>query len=125
MDFPDDLRYSADDEWVRVDGAQAVVGITDFAQDALGDIVYVQLPEVGTALARNATCAEVESTKAVSDIYAPASGSVVAVNDALTTTPELINSKPYGDGWIFRLELADPSELDSLMDAAAYRALRS
>jgi glycine cleavage system H protein len=125
MDFPDDLRYSANDEWVRVDGGQAVVGITDYAQDALGDIVYVQLPEVGTAVARNATCAEVESTKAVSDIYAPAAGNVVAVNDALTTTPELINTDPYGDGWIFRLELTDPSELDSLNDPAAYRALRS
>jgi glycine cleavage system H protein len=123
MDFPDELRYSAEHEWVRVDGAQAIVGITDFAQDTLGDIVYVQLPEIGAALVRNATCAEVESTKSVSDIYAPVSGSVVAVNDSLTTTPELVNSDPYGDGWIFRLELTDPSELDTLMDAAAYRAI--
>ena len=123
MELPDDLRYSAEHEWVRVDGTQAVVGITDFAQDNLGDIVYVQLPEVGATLARNRACAEVESTKSVSDIYAPVSGSIVAVNDALGTTPELVNSDPYGDGWIFRVELADPSEVDSLMDAAAYRTL--
>jgi glycine cleavage system H protein len=123
VEFPQDLRYSAEHEWVRVDGTQAVVGITDFAQDTLGDIVYVQLPEVGATLARSSACAEVESTKSVSDIYAPVSGSVVAVNDALGTTPELINSDPYGDGWIFRVELADASEVDSLMDAAAYRTL--
>jgi glycine cleavage system H protein len=123
VDFPEDLRYSAEHEWVRVDGAAAVVGITDFAQDTLGDIVYVQLPDVGTALTRNATCSEVESTKSVSDIYAPVGGSVVEVNEALTTTPELVNSDPYGDGWIFKVEVADPAELDALMDAAAYRAL--
>jgi glycine cleavage system H protein len=123
MELPDDLRYSAEHEWVRVDGTQAVVGITDFAQDNLGDIVYVQLPEVGATLARNSACAEVESTKSVSDIYAPVSGNVVAVNDALGTKPELVNSDPYGDGWIFRVELAEPSEVDELMDAAAYRAL--
>ena len=108
---------------MRVDGAAAVVGITDFAQDTLGDIVYVQLPDVGTALTRNATCSEVESTKSVSDIYAPVGGSVVEVNDALTTTPELVNSDPYGAGWIFKVEVSDPAELDTLMDAAAYRAL--
>ena len=125
MDFPDSLRYSAEHEWVRVEGTQAVVGITDFAQDTLGDIVYVQLPDVGTALARNATCSEVESTKSVSDIYAPVSGSVVEVNEALTTTPELVNSDPYGAGWIFRIELADAAEVESLMDAAAYQALVS
>jgi glycine cleavage system H protein len=123
MDFPEDLRYSAEHEWVRVDGAEAVVGITDFAQDTLGDIVFVQLPEVGATPTRNATCSEVESTKSVSDIYAPVGGRIVAVNDALDTTPELLNSDPYGDGWIFRIELADPAEVDTLMDAAAYRAL--
>ncbi len=123
MDFPEDLRYSAEHEWVRVDGAHAVVGITDFAQDTLGDIVYVQLPDVGTALTRNATCSEVESTKSVSDIYAPVAGSVVEVNEALATTPELVNSDPYGEGWIFKVEVADPADLDALMDAAAYRAL--
>jgi glycine cleavage system H protein len=123
MQHPDDLRYSAEHEWVRVDGTIAEVGITDFAQDNLGDIVYVQLPEVGASVVRDAACSEVESTKSVSDIYAPVSGTVVAVNEALTTTPELINSDPYGAGWIFRVELSDATEVDSLMDAAAYQAL--
>jgi glycine cleavage system H protein len=123
VNFPDDLKYSKEHEWVRVDGTNAVVGITSFAQDSLGDIVYVQLPDVGAVLARDATCAEVESTKSVSDIYAPVGGTVTAVNDALATTPELVNADPYGDGWIFSLELADPADLDALMDAAAYRAL--
>src|SRR6476620_2553655 len=110
MQFPEDLRYSAEHEWVRADGTRAVVGITDFAQDNLGDIVYVQPPEVGATLVRNSACAEVESTKSVSDISAPVSGNGVAVNDALGTKPELVNSDPYGDGWIFRVELAEPSE---------------
>ena len=123
MEFPDDLRYSKEHEWVRVEGGEAVVGITDFAQDTLGDIVYVQPPEVGATVARDAACSEVESTKSVSDIYAPVSGRVTAANDALEATPELLNSDPYGDGWIFRIELADPAEVDALMDAAAYRAL--
>jgi glycine cleavage system H protein len=125
MELPEDLRYSAEHEWVRVDGNTAEVGITDFAQDTLGDIVYVQLPEMGATLARAAACSEVESTKSVSDIYAPLSGTVVAVNDALESTPELLNSDPYGAGWIFRVELADPAELDLLMDPAAYRSLIS
>jgi glycine cleavage system H protein len=129
MEFPEDLRYSAEHEWVRVavDGGSttADVGITDFAQDTLGDIVYVQLPEVGATLARAAACSEVESTKSVSDIYAPVSGTVVAVNEDLTTTPELVNSDPYGAGWIFRVELSDAAELDTLMDPAAYRSLLS
>jgi glycine cleavage system H protein len=123
MDIPDDLRYSAEHEWVRGDGTHAAVGITDFAQDNLGDIVYVQLPELGLAVVRNETCSEVESTKSVSDIYAPVSGKVVEVNEALTTTPELVNSDPYGAGWMFRVELSDPADLDTLMDAAAYQSL--
>jgi glycine cleavage system H protein len=123
MEFPEDLRYSAEHEWVRVDGARATVGITDYAQDALGDIVFVSLPEVGTTVARAAGCAEVESTKSVSDIYAPVAGTVVAANEALGDEPELINRDPYGSGWIFALELAEPGELDALLDAAAYRAL--
>ena len=123
MQFPEDLRYSSEHEWVRVDGSIAEVGITDFAQDTLGDIVYVQLPEIGAAVVRNATCAEVESTKSVSDIYAPVSGTVVEVNEALTTTPELLNSDPYGAGWIFRVEMSDAAEPDSLMDSAAYQAM--
>jgi glycine cleavage system H protein len=125
MELPEDLRYSAEHEWVRVDANIAEVGITDFAQDTLGDIVYVQLPEVGAPVTKDAACSEVESTKSVSDIYAPVSGTVVAVNDALLTTPELLNSDPYGAGWIFRVELADPTELDSLMDPGAYRTLVS
>jgi glycine cleavage system H protein len=129
MELPEDLRYSAEHEWVRVavdgDRKTAEVGITDFAQDTLGDIVYVQLPEVGATVARAAACAEVESTKSVSDIYAPVGGTVVAVNEALVTAPELLNSDPYGAGWIFRVELSDPTDLDSLMDPGAYRALVS
>lgn len=123
MEFPEDLRYSAEHEWVRVEGSVATVGITDFAQDALGDVVYVNLPEAGAAVARAASCAEVESTKSVSDIYAPVGGSVAAVNDALTTAPERVNEDPYGEGWLFTVEMADPADLDQLMDAAAYRAL--
>jgi glycine cleavage system H protein len=123
MPFPEGLRYSAEHEWVRLDGTRAEIGITDFAQDNLGDIVYVQLPEVGATVVRGAACSEVESTKSVSDIYAPVSGSIVEVNDALTTTPELLNTDPYGAGWIFRVELSDAAELDTLMDAAAYEAL--
>ena len=123
MQHPDDLRYSAEHEWVRVNGTIAEVGITDFAQDSLGDIVYVQLPEVGAAVARDEACSEVESTKSVSSIYAPVSGTVVEVNEALTNTPELLNSDPFGAGWIFRVEMSDAAELDTLLDAAAYEAL--
>ena len=123
MDFPDQLRYSAEHEWVSVDGARARIGITDFAQDALGDVVYVQLPDVGTAVVANATLAEIESTKSVSEIYSPVTGTVVEVNEALNDTPEQVNHDPYGQGWIFVLELADPAEVDGLMDAAAYRQL--
>jgi glycine cleavage system H protein len=123
MNFPEGLRYSSEHEWVRVVGTVATVGITDFAQDTLGDIVYVQLPEVGSTVTAAAACSEVESTKSVSDIYAPASGTVAEANEALGNTPELLNSDPYGEGWIFKIELSDPSELDALMDAAAYQAL--
>jgi glycine cleavage system H protein len=123
MEFPDGLRYSAEHEWVRVDGTRATVGITDFAQDALGDVVYVNLPESGAPVVKMAGCAEVESTKSVSDIYAPVAGTIVAVNDALDAAPEQINQDPYGEGWLFAVEMSDPSDLDGLMDAAAYRAL--
>lgn len=122
MEYPEQLRYSSEHEWVAVDGDRARVGITDFAQDALGDVVYVQLPETGSTVAANATCAEVESTKSVSDVFSPLSGTIVEVNAALDATPELLNQQPYGDGWIFVVEMGDPSELDALMDAAAYRA---
>jgi glycine cleavage system H protein len=123
MDVPEGLRYSAEHEWVRADGDRARVGITDFAQDALGDVVYVELPAVGLAVLAHASCAEVESTKSVSEIYAPVSGTVVAVNEALVGAPEQLNADPYGTGWIFELDMADAEELDLLLDAAAYRAL--
>jgi glycine cleavage system H protein len=122
MEYPEGLRYTQEHEWVAADGPRARVGITDFAQDALGDVVYVQLPSIGTTVNAGGACAEVESTKSVSDIYAPVSGTVVEVNDALSTTPELLNQDPYGAGWIFAVELQDPAQLDALMDAAAYRA---
>jgi len=123
MNYPEELRYSAEHEWVAVDGNRARVGITDFAQDALGDVVYVQLPEVGATVAATASCCEVESTKSVSDVYAPVSGAVAEVNESLGDAPERLNQDPYGDGWIFAIDMSDPSELDGLMDAAAYRQL--
>ena len=123
MEFPDGLRYSKEHEWVAVEGNRARVGITDYAQDALGDIVYVQTPDVGSTVAAMAACAEVESTKSVSDIYAPVSGTVAQVNTALADTPEVLNQSPYGDGWIFVLEMSDPAEVEGLLDAAAYRRL--
>jgi glycine cleavage system H protein len=122
MNFPDDLRYTEEHEWVRVDGTIARVGITDYAQDALGDVVYVDLPQVGATVAAMASCCEVESTKSVSEIFSPVSGTVGEVNTDLSDTPQMINEDPYGKGWIFAVELADPSELDGLLDAAAYRA---
>jgi glycine cleavage system H protein len=122
MEFPEKLVYSSEHEWVAVDGARARVGITDFAQDALGDVVYVQLPQPGAMVVANASCAEVESTKSVSEVYSPLSGTIVEVNGDLDATPELLNQDPYGAGWIFVLEMSDPAELDGLMDAAAYRA---
>jgi len=126
--IPDDLKYTAEHEWVRVengaDGADggkvATIGITDYAQDALGDIVYVSLPEVGEDLTKGESVGELESTKSVSDIYAPLSGSVVARNEAVDQTPELVNSDPYGQGWLLRLQVSDESALEGLLDAAGY-----
>ncbi len=123
MEFPEGLRYSSEHEWVNVEGERARVGITDFAQDALGDVVYVELPDVGLEVIAGASCAEVESTKSVSEIYAPVSGRVGEVNDALSDAPEQLNQEPYGGGWIFVVEMADPAEVEALMDAAAYRRL--
>ena len=122
VNIPDDLRYSKEHEWVRVDGGSARVGITDFAQDSLGDVVFVQLPDRGLDVVAGASVAEIESTKSVSDIYVPVSGVIREVNDALADEPERVNRDPYGDGWIYEVELSDPSEVDSLLDAAAYRA---
>jgi glycine cleavage system H protein len=123
MNVPDDLHYSAEHEWVRIEGGRARVGITDYAQDALGDIVFVELPAVGAEVAVGGPLGEVESTKSVSEIYAPVAGTIVAVNDALPDSPERINVDPYGDGWICELELAGDTGLDDLLDAAAYRDL--
>lgn len=123
MDYPEHLRYSSEHEWVAVEGRRARVGITDYAQDALGDVVFVNLPAVGTAVIAGSACAEIESTKSVSDIYAPVSGTIVEVNTGLDDAPEQVNADPYGDGWVFVIEMSDPEELDALLDAAAYRAL--
>jgi glycine cleavage system H protein len=123
--FPDDLRYSREHEWVRVDGSQAIIGITSFAADELGDIVYVEAPDVGGTLKQFAAFGVVESVKAVSDLYAPISGEVTEVNEALHDHPELLNSAPYSEGWIARVKLADPAEIDALLDAAAYAELTS
>jgi glycine cleavage system H protein len=121
--IPDDLRYSAEHEWVRLDGNVARVGITDFAQDSLGDIVFVQLPDVGLDVIAGATVSEIESTKSVSDVYVPVSGAVRAVNDALAERPELVNQDPYGSGWMFDIEATDLGEIDALLDASSYRKL--
>lgn len=123
MDIPVDLRYSSDHEWIRVDGNIVTIGITEYAQDALGDVVFVEIPDAGRSVAAGESFSEVESTKSVSDIYAPVTGSVTEVNDALEAAPELLNSDPYGAGWICRIEVSHPGELDGLMDADAYRAL--
>jgi len=120
---PGDLRYTKDHEWVRVDGDEAVVGITQFAADQLGDIVFVELPAAGKALDQHATFGVVESVKAVSDLFAPVGGEVTGSNDALSGAPELVNADPYGEGWMLRVRLADPAQVDGLLDAAAYERL--
>ena len=123
MNVPEDLRYSEEHEWVPSSGDRVRVGITDYAQDALGDVVYVQLPDPGATVVAAQSCGEVESTKSVSEVYSPVSGRVAETNPALTETPELVNPDPYGDGWMFVVEMSDPAELESLLDAAAYRRL--
>jgi glycine cleavage system H protein len=123
MNIPEELRYSAEHEWVRLTGSVARVGITDFAQDSLGDVVFVQLPDIGLDAVAGASVSEIESTKSVSDVYVPVSGVVSAVNDALGDRPELVNQDPYGEGWMFEMQVGDASEVDGLLDAAAYRAL--
>ena len=120
---PGDLRYTKEHEWVRVDGDEVVVGITQFAADQLGDIVFVELPAAGKALERHATFGVVESVKAVSDLFAPVAGEVTAANDALAGSPELVNGDPYGEGWMLRISLADPAQVEELLDAAAYEQL--
>jgi glycine cleavage system H protein len=123
--YPEDLKYTSEHEWVRTPGdaeGSVRIGITDYAQDALGDIVFASLPEVGTDVEAGSAVGELESTKSVSDIYAPVSGTVVARNDALESSPELVNSDPYGEGWLFEVTPADASAVEQLMDAAAYQA---
>jgi len=123
MNVPDDLKYSSDHEWIRVDGGRITVGITDYAQDALGDVVFVQVPEQGATVAAGQGISEVESTKSVSDIYAPLAGTIVEVNGYLETAPEQLNGDPYGDGWLCVIEVGDTGAVDGLLDAAAYQKL--
>ena len=121
MDFPDDLKYTEEHEWVLIEDDVATIGITDFAQDQLGDVVFVELPDVGDELESGKALGVVESVKAVSDVYSPLSGEVVEINEELPDEPELLNTSPYEDGWMIKLKISDPSELDSLMDASDYQ----
>ena len=125
MNIPDELRYSSEHEWARRldDGSRVRIGITDFAQDALGDVVYVDLPTVGTKVAASESVGELESTKSVSEMYAPIGGTVVAVNEALADNPQLLNEDPYGEGWLIEIEAKDLAELTAMLDADAYRSL--
>jgi glycine cleavage system H protein len=121
--YPDDLKYHREHDWARIEGNRATFGITWYAQDALGEVVFFEPPEVGGAVSKDSAYAEVESVKAVSDVYAPLSGEVVAVNEALADNPEQINEDPYGEGWLVEVELSEASEADDLLDVAAYRKL--
>lgn len=123
MNVPAELRYSSDHEWARVDGTQVRVGITDYAQDSLGDVVFVQLPEVGQSVVGGGALGEIESTKSVSEFYSPVAGSVTEVNLALEDTPELVNSDPYGEGWMVVIDATDPDAVSDLLDADGYSAL--
>ena len=120
--YPDDLRYHAEHDWARIDGDEATLGITWFAQDSLGELVHFEPPEVGSTVSQGSAAGEVESVKAVSDVVSPLSGEVLEVNQKAVDEPEIVNEDPYGEGWLFRIRLSDPSEADSLMDAAAYTA---
>lgn len=122
MEYPDDLRYTKEHEWARDEGGRIRVGITDYAQDALGDVVYVDLPDVGASVQAHAPLGEVESTKSVSDVYSPVAGTVAERNASIADRPELVNEQPYGEGWLVLIEPADPEPLGDLLDAAAYRA---
>ena len=123
MDYPDNLKYSKEHEWVKVDGDIATVGITDYAQGELGDVVFVELPEAGDSYAQNDSFGTIEAVKAVSEMYVPVSGEIVEVNAALEDEAGLVNSSPYGEGWMIKVRMADPSELDELMDASAYQEM--
>jgi len=119
--IPGDLRYTKNDEWVRADGDEATVGVTDYAQDALSDIVYLELPSEGDSFSAGETFGVVESVKAASDLYIPVSGDITAINDALVDTPEMVNQDPYGDAWMIKIKMSEPGQLDDLMDAEAYQ----
>jgi glycine cleavage system H protein len=121
MEFPDDLKYTKEHEWARIDGTRVVVGITDFAQEELGDVVFVELPEIGTSVEAEGTFGVVESVKAVSDLFSPISGTIVDVNRVLEDQPELVNDSPYGDGWMIVIEASNTAELDRLLSAADYQ----
>jgi glycine cleavage system H protein len=121
--YPDDLKYHAEHDWARIEGDQATFGITWYAQDALGEVVFFDPPEVGTQVTKDQSYAEVESVKAVSDVFAPLSGEIVEVNEALADSPENINADPYGDGWLVKVRLSEPSEVDTLLDVSAYMDL--
>ena len=121
--YPEDLKYHPDHDWARVEGEEAVFGITWYAQDALGEVVFFDPPKVGASVSKDKAYAEVESVKAVSDVFAPLSGEILEVNDALVESPDRINEDPYGDGWLVKVRLSDPGELDSLLDVNAYRDL--
>ena len=121
--YPDDLRYHEEHDWARIDGDQATFGVTWYAQDALGEVVFFDPPDVGASVAKDQTYAEVESVKAVSDVFAPLSGEIVEVNEALADSPERINADPYGDGWMIKVRMSDASEADGLMDVAAYKEM--
>ena len=123
--YPEELKYHPEHDWARIEGDTATFGITWYAQNSLGEVVFFEPPDVGTEVAKDGTYAEVESVKAVSDVYAPLSGEVTEVNDALTDSPENINEDPYGEGWLVKVKLSDPSEADGLLDAAAYKELLS
>jgi glycine cleavage system H protein len=123
--YPDELKYHPEHDWARIEGDEATFGITWYAQDALGEVVFYEPPEIGATVTKDQAYTEVESVKAVSDVYAPLSGEVTAVNDKVAESPELINEDPYGDGWLAKVKLSDPSEADSLLDVAAYRELLS
>jgi glycine cleavage system H protein len=123
MNVPEHLRYSSDHEWVSVDGDVARIGITDYAQDALGDVVFVQVPDVGADVAAGESFGEIESTKSVSDVYAPVGGTILEVNDGLADSPQALNDDPYGEGWICTIRMSDPAQAEALLAPAAYRAL--
>ena len=121
--YPEDLKYHAEHDWARIEGDQATFGITWYAQDALGEVVFFDPPEVGSSVSKDGAYAEVESVKAVSDVFAPLSGEIVEVNEALEESPEMVNQDPYGDGWMVKVRLSDPAEVDQLMDVATYKEL--